>query len=624
MILLALLFLCVCIIYLEMGIYAISLNPKSLLNRLFLILCIFFSIWSFDNVLFNIIKEKDKMMFFHSMFAFSWCIYPGISLHLALILTKKNNLLKKWLIYPAIYLPGLLFTIQEIVKDRIVSDFIPYQYGWKAIYDLNSAWYWSYQIYYFMYVFIAIVIAGLWGRKSPSLREKKQTRIIILCTSISLFLAFTIDSLLPNLNIRFLPPLNTFFILIWCYGIWYAIVKYKLMYLTPEIATEEIISKMMDLLFFINPETSITRINKQAEILLGYKDSELYNTSIIDLLKDKQLFSGEFIKMKSLKNYEIKQENYLKTKGGGLIPVEILCSALKDEAGEILGAVVVVHDLIQMKQLIKEVQERKKAEEDLTKALINLKTRNDIMENDLFMARKIQQQFIPSVSPAPNIAFYYKPTESVGGDFYDFIKFDEPDKYGIFLSDVSGHGVPAAFITSMIKSFLLQAGGIKNDPAELLKNLNDHLRGQVGGNFITAFYGVFDEADKSMLYASAGHNSPYIITGNSITVLETKYKGIPLAILSDPEMSNINKIYKNNSIRFEKGSKIILYTDGIIEAVNINNDVINFEDNSIIDVFLSFKELKPKDFVLNVYMRLVEFRGSDKFEDDICLICAQC
>ena len=124
---------------------------------------------------------------------------------------------------------------------------------------------------------------------------------------------------------------------------------------------------------------------------------------------------------------------------------------------------------------------------ELTGALNNLKHRNLIMESDLDMARKIQMRILPDESPVRNIAMFYKPIERVGGDFYDFVSFEGSEKIGIFISDVSGHGVPAAFITSLIKGSLHQSNLDENDPAAFLVFLNDFLITQTNGNFVTAF-----------------------------------------------------------------------------------------------------------------------------------------
>ena len=90
--------------------------------------------------------------------------------------------------------------------------------------------------------------------------------------------------------------------------------------------------------------------------------------------------------------------------------------------------------------------------------------RNRLIGRELEMARRIQQRLIPQDTPNERIAFLYRPMEEVGGDYFDFLQLSDGAKIGMFLSDVSGHGVPAAFITSMIKSSLTQAGGSGTTP----------------------------------------------------------------------------------------------------------------------------------------------------------------
>ncbi len=155
-----------------------------------------------------------------------------------------------------------------------------------------------------------------------------------------------------------------------------------------------------------------------------------------------------------------------------------------------------------------------------------LKTRNEIMENELALARRIQEQLIPVQQPADFIYSLYKPMDQVGGDFYDFIRFRDSELIGIFLSDVSGHGVPAAFITSMVKTIIMQAGESKGNPAELLLNINTILYNQTDGNFVTVFYGIYNPADNSLLYSNAGHNPPMIITDGAINYLKSA-KSVP-------------------------------------------------------------------------------------------------
>ncbi len=254
-----------------------------------------------------------------------------------------------------------------------------------------------------------------------------------------------------------------------------------------------------------------------------------------------------------------------------------------------------------------------------------LRQRNIIMENDLDMARKIQKCYIPDTSPVPYISYKYKPMEKVGGDFFDFTRLDNNGGIGIFISDVSGHGVPAAFITSMIKSSLLQIPSSLNRPSDVLEILNDILINQSAGNFITAFYGWYQPAAREFVYSNAGHNPPYIITNNTIEYLTIKSKAIPLAIINNKELTDRNNKFINETVVLEKGSKLILYTDGLTEAMKIDSHIasgeINFENEMLNGSFRAHFTKPSELFIQGVYRDLVDFRGCDDFEDDVCIIC---
>jgi serine phosphatase RsbU (regulator of sigma subunit) len=250
----------------------------------------------------------------------------------------------------------------------------------------------------------------------------------------------------------------------------------------------------------------------------------------------------------------------------------------------------------------------------------NLKLRNEVMENDLKMAKHIHEQLMPVDTPADYIFSLYKPMEMVGGDFYDFIKFRDNHKLGLFLSDVSGHGLAAAFITSMIKTIILQSGEKKLDPAELLKFINEILCDQIGGNFVTAFYAIYDQKTRELIFSNAGHNPPYIISDRSIQQLQG-HKTIPLAILNNSTLETKDKIFKNTTVTLPGSSKILLYTDGFTECQPMGGKGPSFEESNLYELLSSNKHHSSELFITNIYNKLTAYRGSDSFEDDVCLIC---
>jgi serine phosphatase RsbU (regulator of sigma subunit) len=265
---------------------------------------------------------------------------------------------------------------------------------------------------------------------------------------------------------------------------------------------------------------------------------------------------------------------------------------------------------------------------ELNNAMHELRERNLSMEEELKMARQIQMNMIPPMSSSANIAFYYKPMEQVGGDFFDFIHYNTDGTLGIFISDVSGHGVPAAFITSMIKTSLLQITPGINTPSLVLRFLNDILRKQAAGYFITAFYGIYNPSTHEFNYSNAGHNLPYIVASTGIEQLLQVETGFPLAIMSSNELQTIGKDFSNRIIRLEKGAKLLLYTDGLVEAVNAR-DILSDEKAPdfgmalLPELLARFEPLPPREFLNSLSKELIRFRGLDDFEDDVCIICIQ-
>jgi len=249
-----------------------------------------------------------------------------------------------------------------------------------------------------------------------------------------------------------------------------------------------------------------------------------------------------------------------------------------------------------------------------------LRIRNETIESELMIAKKIQKQIIPRYSPVENMYAFYKPMDKVGGDFYDFLKFRDSHKIGIFLSDVSGHGVPAAFITSMVKTSILQAGSEREDPAGLLAVLNDLLINQTGGHFVTAFYGIYDPQTRGLVYSNSGHNPPFCFTAGSVDVIAGS-KSLPLAVLNNDALRLSNKPRTNNSVTLDRGSRVLFYTDGLTEASSFDNPRIFFEDMLVKEVIPKYCDNHPKDFIKNIYSELVRFHGSETFDDDICMIC---
>lgn len=254
-----------------------------------------------------------------------------------------------------------------------------------------------------------------------------------------------------------------------------------------------------------------------------------------------------------------------------------------------------------------------------------LRERNNLMEMELELARTIQASLIPTGHRTDNVYGLYKPVDKVGGDFFDFVELDGGKQLGLFISDVSGHGVPAAFITSMLKNHIHQFAPLLLDPSELLVHLNDAALDLTGGNFITAFYGIYERKSRRLNCALAGHQRPYIISTKGIEVLSACPSGFPLAVMSSQESAGLGKVYQDSSRILKAGEKLLLFTDGLSETrpLQTSGPGKDFAESELPDLLPRLAGLSPEALVQQVYAHLVAFRGGDDFEDDVCLVCLE-
>ena len=190
------------------------------------------------------------------------------------------------------------------------------------------------------------------------------------------------------------------------------------------------------------------------------------------------------------------------------------------------------------------------------------------INKELQIANQIQSSILPREIPrlaGLEIAARYVPMSAVAGDFYDFLVFDQRH-IGILVADVTGHGVPAALIASMLKVAFAGQSGNADNPAAVLAGLNRALCGKFEEHFVTAAY-VFVDLEKLVLrYAGAGH--PPLLhasRGNGQAresgSREVEANGLMLGLF--PEAT-----YASLEIQIDPGDRIVLYTDGILESMN--------------------------------------------------------
>lgn len=192
-------------------------------------------------------------------------------------------------------------------------------------------------------------------------------------------------------------------------------------------------------------------------------------------------------------------------------------------------------------------------------------------ESELRLARDIQRSFLPTTFPKlNNLDFCGRcdPAREVGGDFFDYVKLND-HTYGFAIGDVSGKGVPAALFMAMSRTLFHMISRRKGSPQSTLEELNRRLveLDPSGNLFITIFYGVIDTQERKMFYSTAGHNMPFIrsaANNEGKFVMLPRMKTMVAGIMDDIALMSAELPLTGDDI-------IVLYTDGMTEALNLNN-----------------------------------------------------
>jgi sigma-B regulation protein RsbU (phosphoserine phosphatase) len=187
------------------------------------------------------------------------------------------------------------------------------------------------------------------------------------------------------------------------------------------------------------------------------------------------------------------------------------------------------------------------------------------IQKELEIARRIQTDILPAAYPGSHhfqVAARYVPMTSVAGDFYDFLIIS-PQQAGLLIADVSGHGVGAALIASMVKLAATSQHANAADPAALLSGMNAVLCGNTQSQFVTAAYVHLDAASATLRYSAAAHPPMLLLRAGEVTSIEEN--GLMLAAFSFAT-------YQTAVHPLQPGDRLLLYTDGLVEAANFDDE----------------------------------------------------
>jgi sigma-B regulation protein RsbU (phosphoserine phosphatase) len=235
------------------------------------------------------------------------------------------------------------------------------------------------------------------------------------------------------------------------------------------------------------------------------------------------------------------------------------------------------------------------------------------MEEELRLAREIQQNLLPNICPSGDyfeLVGYNLPSKEVGGDYYDFIPLAN-DRIGIAIGDISGKGIPAAILMSNLQASLRISANQATRCSDVVSQVNGQISKTTSiEKFATFFYGIFDSKTHTFEYTNAGHNYPILWRKNGSYDL-LKEGGLIIGVIEKTE-------YQTREVQLHTGDTLLLYTDGITESMNPSGE--EFGEERLLNCLARMDQDSAQGVLENVLTEVTAFSQGDLYSDDLTLV----
>ena len=237
------------------------------------------------------------------------------------------------------------------------------------------------------------------------------------------------------------------------------------------------------------------------------------------------------------------------------------------------------------------------------------------LESELELSQVIQRALLPQqvpTIPRYDIAAFSRPAQIVTGDYFDFLQFED-GTYGFVIADVSGHGVSAGMLMGSLQTVFHTLTPETDAPVDVLNRINRlYIHNINFSTFVTIFYAKLSPMSRMLSYANAGHNPPLLYRGSSKEIAWLKPTGPAVGLIDMPHT-------RLESVSLMEGDTLLLYTDGIIEALNPDGDE-QFGYDRLAEIVQQNDGLPANELVQKIRQALNDFTQRNFLADDITLI----
>ncbi len=590
------------LIYLYLGITTYRLNRQSRINIQMLVVCMTFAFWSFAYAFMHGSDDLDAAFCWYRLSTLGWLFFIPCIVHLVALLSGNERIIGRFFFLVVYGTPlAALVWVNGFLIDPMLLRRVPG--GWTTVYDIGIFWITLYLAAYYGILGIAWYALYRWGKKSPFRRVRKQVRIFLVTSIVSLTGASLFDNILPFTGVIRFPLVAPIIILVWMFGLWYAINRYGMMKIDTSFAASEIINSMNDLLFLTDREGSIRETNQHSCKILGMERGDIAGKKITSFIREYDLIDKAISGFREpSRDHDNIEVNFIPLDGYD-IPVRLSMSVLRDDESDLMGVVFVGYDLRENRQL---------------------KKMQTMMQTEMEMAAQIQSRMFhgdPPADSAWDISIVFKPFSPVSGDFYDFYESGGILE-GVSLFDVSGHGVSAGLITIIARALVFKGfTSMKGQPLdEVLSAINEELVKEIGqlDDFMTGILIRF--TDGAAEYVNAGH--PQLLrrgADGAVSIINDAGRDIRGSFLGIDTI-----VPKFRAVKFEvnPGDQILAYSDGLVEC--INGAKSRYGLDRLMDAFRRAPCGSADMTMAGIIRDMEAFIGARPLRDDLTAILLRC
>jgi phosphoserine phosphatase RsbU/P len=237
------------------------------------------------------------------------------------------------------------------------------------------------------------------------------------------------------------------------------------------------------------------------------------------------------------------------------------------------------------------------------------------LESELELSQIVQRALLPQKVPSIpgfDIAAFSRPAQIVTGDYFDFLQFED-GTHGFVVADVSGHGVSAGMLMGSLQTIFHTLTPGTDSPVEVLQRINRlYIHNINFTTFVTAFFGRLDPQTRTLSYANAGHNPPLLYRPSTNGTAWLKPTGAAIGLMEDYRLTLEN-------VQLQEGDTLLLYTDGIIEALNPQGNE-QFGYDRLAEIVQQNEGLPANELTQKIRQAVNEFTQGSLLADDITLV----